>query len=230
MFSQLHTGDRIQHMLSLCISLGLHLAFLGWCLYRPAARFLAPSSVAFGRNGSAITELYWPSNGSGQAASVASHPKKSQTGRHQPSAGPLRWRQPSNDAAANARLLSKAEAEPGMGESPVSNQGRSAGSPFGMLFAASANGDEVRPALPVVYPDPGVRAADLQGIAEGDVIVEITIDESGTIVQKAMIRSMGPVIDAKVLAALENWRFRPATRNGAAIPSKQDVCYHFRPS
>jgi hypothetical protein len=30
-----------------------------------------------------------------------------------------------------------------------------------------------------------------------------------------------------VLEALENWRFRPATRNGIAIPSKQDVFYHF---
>ena len=27
--------------------------------------------------------------------------------------------------------------------------------------------------------------------------------------------------------ALDNWRFRPATRNGVAIASKQDVYYHF---
>jgi hypothetical protein len=26
---------------------------------------------------------------------------------------------------------------------------------------------------------------------------------------------------------LENWRFRPATRDGVAIPSKQDVYFHF---
>ena len=42
-----------------------------------------------------------------------------------------------------------------------------------------------------------------------------------------MIQSLAPAVDSKVLAALENWRFRPATRNGAPIASKQDVYYHF---
>jgi hypothetical protein len=43
------------------------------------------------------------------------------------------------------------------------------------------------------------------------------------------VQSLGPAIDAKVMAALENWRFRPATRDGVPIPSKQDVVYHFKP-
>jgi outer membrane biosynthesis protein TonB len=34
-------------------------------------------------------------------------------------------------------------------------------------------------------------------------------------------------VDAKVLTAVRNWRFRPATKNGIAIASKQDVYYHF---
>jgi hypothetical protein len=46
-------------------------------------------------------------------------------------------------------------------------------------------------------------------------------------VQKIVIQSLAPSIDGKVLEALDNWRFRPATRNGIAIPSKQDVFYHF---
>jgi hypothetical protein len=41
---------------------------------------------------------------------------------------------------------------------------------------------------------------------------------------------MTPAIDQKVLLALETWRFRPATRDGIPIPSKQDVHYHFKPS
>jgi hypothetical protein len=44
-----------------------------------------------------------------------------------------------------------------------------------------------------------------------------------------VLQSLGAAIDNKVLAALENWHFRPATRNGVAIPSKQDVYYHFKP-
>ena len=41
--------------------------------------------------------------------------------------------------------------------------------------------------------------------------------------QKIVLQSLGPAIDQKVLAALENWRFTPASKNGVPIPSKQDV-------
>jgi TonB family protein len=61
----------------------------------------------------------------------------------------------------------------------------------------------------------------------GDVVIEISIDETGTIVDKRVLVSLGPVIDAKVLAALETWHFQPAMRDGVAIASKQDVHYHF---
>jgi protein TonB len=90
-------------------------------------------------------------------------------------------------------------------------------------------GEEIRPALPAITSEPHVDSDDLRGVAEGNVVVEIVIDESGAIIRKSVVQSMGPAIDAKVLAALENWRFRPATRDGVPIPSKQDVVYHFKP-
>jgi TonB family protein len=105
-------------------------------------------------------------------------------------------------------------------------QARAAGSPLGTVLEGPLTGEEVRPALPVVSPDPHVAADELGGL-QGDVIVEVTIDEKGNIVQKVVIQSLAPAIDGKVLEALENWRFRPATRNGVAIASKQDVYYHF---
>ncbi len=105
-------------------------------------------------------------------------------------------------------------------------QVQAAGSPLGTVLEGPLAGEEVRPALPVVSPDPAVAAVELNGL-QGDVVVEVTIDEKGNIVQKVVIQSLAPAIDGKVLEALENWRFRPATRNGVAIPSKQDVYYHF---
>jgi TonB family protein len=89
-------------------------------------------------------------------------------------------------------------------------------------------GPDVRPALPVVSADPRIELSDLpEGMREGDEIVEITIDAQGNIVQKVVISSLSPTVDTKVLAALENWHFLPATRFGVPIPSKQDVHYHF---
>jgi TonB family protein len=105
-------------------------------------------------------------------------------------------------------------------------QARAAGLPLGTVLEGPLTGEEVRPALPVVSPDPHVAADELGGL-QGDVIVEVTIDERGNIVQKVVVQSLTPAIDGKVLEALENWRFRPATRNGAPIASKQDVYYHF---
>src|SRR5207244_12846753 len=87
---------------------------------------------------------------------------------------------------------------------------------------------DVRPALPIVSPDPRVEVADLpDGMRKGDEIIEITIDAQGNIVQEIVISSLSSTVDAKVLAALENWHFLPATRFGVPIPSKQDVHYHF---
>jgi TonB family protein len=74
---------------------------------------------------------------------------------------------------------------------------------------------------PVAYP------WELPG-SEGNVVVEITIDERGEIVRKTVLQSLGPKLDEKVMAALEGWHFHPATRNGVAIASKQDAIFHFR--
>jgi TonB family protein len=104
---------------------------------------------------------------------------------------------------------------------------RPAGSPLGTVLEGPLTGEEVRPALPVVSPDPHVAADDLGGL-QGDVVVEVTIDENGGVVQKVVVQSLTPTIDGKVLEALENWRFRPATRNGIPIWAKASLVMQAR--
>jgi periplasmic protein TonB len=104
-----------------------------------------------------------------------------------------------------------------------------AGSPEGSAFDGPAEGDEIRPAIPLPgsFADPKVSRWELPGGLQGDVIVEITIDNQGLVVEERLLQGMGHGIDEKVIAALRDWRFRPATRNGMAIPSKHDVHFHF---
>jgi periplasmic protein TonB len=104
-----------------------------------------------------------------------------------------------------------------------------AGARQGSAFDGPADGDEVKPALPLPgsFADPVVSRWELPGGAQGDVIVEITIDREGNVVEEKLLQGMGHGIDEKVIAALRDWRFRPATRNGVAIPSKHDVHFHF---
>ena len=91
----------------------------------------------------------------------------------------------------------------------------------------STSGSEARPALPLVFPDPAVFPWQVPNGLTGDVIVEVTIDEQGTVTETKLLQSLKPDIDEKVVAKVRNWRFRPATVDGVAISSRQDVHFHY---
>jgi protein TonB len=103
------------------------------------------------------------------------------------------------------------------------------GSRDGSAFAGPAEGDEVRPAIPLPgsFTDPLVSRWELPAGVEGDIIVELTIDDQGVVVDEKLLQGIGHGIDERVIAALRGRRYRPATRNGIAIPSKQDFYRHF---
>jgi TonB family protein len=206
----------------LIISIALHVVLLALLLRGRSAVFVAPASVRGGVTRSSVTPLYWPTASDGAGATGTPHSLKSSQARltfqkwggrelafaHQPVVG-----EPSASAKAGVGGAS----------------GPAAGSVYGSLLEGPSAGSEIRPALPVVTSEPVVSPEDLRGIVEGNVVIEITIDQAGNIVSKIVVASMGPAIDARVLAALENWHFRPATRDDVPIPSKQDVVYHFKP-
>ncbi len=102
-----------------------------------------------------------------------------------------------------------------------------AGSTAGSLYHGPAEGREARPALPLVFPDPSIYPWQLARGLQGDVIVEVTIDEQGNVTETRVLQSLQQDIDEKVIATLRNWRFKPATVDGVAISSRQDVHFHF---
>ncbi|MGC2697885.1 MAG: TonB family protein [Candidatus Angelobacter sp.] len=102
-----------------------------------------------------------------------------------------------------------------------------AGSSQGSGYDGPTSGDEVKPALPVAFQDLQIPRSELPSGLQGDVIVEITIDERGSVVEEKLLQGLGHGVDERVIAVLHDWRFRPATRNGIAIPSKHDVHFHF---
>jgi periplasmic protein TonB len=102
-----------------------------------------------------------------------------------------------------------------------------AGSELGSAIDGATTGDEVKPALPVVLQDLKIPRSELPGGVQGDVIVEITIDAQGNVVEEKLLQGLGHGVDERVIAVLRDQRYRPATRNGVAIPSKRDVHFHF---
>jgi TonB family protein len=210
MFAEIHFGRRRQR--DICLgSLGVHFLILGWMLHSPAPTFVSPSSGVSGNYGASLTPLYF-------SAPLGDLPERA--GRH------LVWtRLPKSKNVHPAPPIAKIELEE-EAKVPVASNQALAGMPFGSLSYGTVTGPEVRPALPVFSPDP-ILELELRNSVSGDVVVEITIDEAGNIVASQIVQSLGAQIDQRVLAAVLRWRFTPATRDGTAIASKQDVYYHF---
>jgi TonB family protein len=211
MFSSLAGNDRGSNR-TLTGSVIAHCVLLIAIVLPPRAIFISPSSTKAGVNGRGLTYIYFPAK-SGATASEA--------------AATQRLVLPRTAKAKKQPLKLSPMPEPEEAAKPeTASAAPPAGSVYGSSTIGAPVGEEVRPALRVTGSEPRVNADEFSGL-EGSVVIEITIDERGNIVAKNLLQSLNPDVDRKVLAALEDWHFLPATRDGVAIPSKEDVYYHF---
>jgi len=211
-------------------SLAAHGIVLAWLLHAPEPLLLQPSSVLFGQNGRSVTRLYWSTKNPDDSTHSSSD-RASEKYRHQRLGPKLTFKAPVQlaklPAPQDARDLSQPEDASKTQTLSAQGHGTPAGERYGSPYRGALFGDEVRPALPIATSDPVVYPWQLPTYG-GNEVIEISIDERGEIVKKTVLVSLGPDIDTKCLAALENWHFQPATRNGAPIPSKQDAIFPFR--
>ena len=182
---------------SLLVSLLIHCGVVYLWLHR-APVFVKPSSAAWGQHGQTENVTYFPAS---QALNAAA--KKT----------PLRF-----SLSAKPTLAKK---------NPETIAAPRAGTEYGSLSQGISSGTEARPALPLVFPDPAVFPWQLPKGLQGDVIVEVTIDEQGAVTETRLLQSLELGIDEKVVATVRNWRFKPATVDGVAISSRQDVHFHY---
>jgi len=210
MFLLLNFEGTRRHTISLAVSLASHLALLVWILHAPAALFIAPSSVTRGESGRSVTPIYF--GGSTGVTLKETRPR-------------LTWHRTKPQLAQLAPPDAKSQAGNEL-RPEVSSNLAPAGSPYGSLSFGTFVGPEIHPAWPVFAPEPALPS-DLKASITGDVVIEVTIDEQGVVVNTAMIHSLDPTLDQKVLAAVVQWRFHPATKDGVPIASKHDVYYHF---
>jgi TonB family protein len=231
MFAQLNpAGSRGQSRV-LAGSLVVHALLFAWLVHSPEPQLLTASSVALGRNGKVITEIYFPTQ-SPDDSTTNSPDRATEVYRHQRLGHQkLAWKpisaQPKLPLPSAPPSPSEAEDNSNTATLSKLGHGAPAGLSYGSLPGGKIYGDEIRPALPITTSDPVVYSWQ-RPESEGKEIIEITIDERGEIVRKTVLQSLGPEIDEKCLAALENWHFQPATQNGVPIPSKQDAIFPFK--
>jgi TonB family protein len=122
------------------------------------------------------------------------------------------------------RIQLNRKPRPALAPAPI--ESARSGSLNGSASSGPSKGIEATPAIPLMFPDPDIYPWQVNGL-QGDVIVEVTIDERGSVSDMRLLQSLKREIDEKCIATLRNWRFRPAMLDGVAIASRQDVHFHF---
>ena len=215
MFAELPPPNRKRWDFALLASFAVHIAGVLVMAHHSAPVFIMPSDVALGTPGSAGSVIYLAPVGVERAFHPPERPKLEL--RTAKSALPRPLRPPpdqndNEDGADSAKLDATA-----IGGSAIGSR----------IPGAPLTGHEVIPALPQVFPDPSISRTDLPAGVEGDVIVEVTIDERGNVVELKLIRGIGYGIEDRVLATLRQWHFRPASKDGVTIASQHIVTFHY---
>lgn len=212
-FSQTERPQRARWNSGFSASTALHAVLLFLVLYRPAI-FVKPATVVRGNRGTAT--LIYAAPQAPKETVAAAQPRLARARLQAPVTAA---RHPVEDDAPRKEVQSP--------DSRTQTASVLAGSPYGSSLYGETSGPEVRPAIPTNFPDPPVSRSEIPPGVTGDVIVEVTIDSTGIVTETKLLKGLGFGIEEKVIAAVQRWRFRPATRDGEPIPSKQDVHFHF---
>jgi protein TonB len=211
MFAQPPSSQRCWHA-SLLVSFVVHCVAVYFLVRPPRPIFVTPSQLAFGHGGTSTELVFFSQRGSSASQVSTAMPEKRQL------------------ALCRARARRKPSPKPAALDpvnAPPAAESARAGSPYGSLAHGPTSGHDVRPALPIVFPDPAILPWQIPSGIEGNVIVEVTIDAQGNVTETRVLQGLGHGIEEKCVAAVRSWRFRPAMMDGRPIPSQQDVYFHF---
>ena len=77
------------------------------------------------------------------------------------------------------------------------------------------------------FPRPKPDLSPLAHCAAGDVVLDITITADGKVTDIHLAQSLSPAIDQTVIATVQQWTFRPATKDGQPVASEQELHFHY---
>jgi len=94
---------------------------------------------------------------------------------------------------------------------------------FRHIYGFSPNHD-YQLAVRTVGEVPSISAADLPPHFQQYVMVEITIDTNGRVAEARIVAGMvDPAIERTLLSAIREFKYSPAKRDGAPIPSQLEI-------
>jgi protein TonB len=135
---------------------------------------------------------------------------------------------PSRKPAPPASVASSAEGDLGQSGTPAPVSLEQARGPASSQTAAGPSG-ATRGVAVLARFDPIYPAAALRRRLEGDVTLQIEIDERGSLEHAGVIRSSGyNILDEAAVAAVHKWTFAPAVEDGRPKRANAELPISFR--
>src|ERR1700691_2018155 len=152
------------------------------------------------------TALYYSANVDGGSPKAVATPKKKRpTNAQAPSSQPV-------IASAPVAAAQTAQAQTGLiSQQQLPTLGTGEGS------------DDAEPALPLFHPHPPIADRSLLPVKEQDVVVDVAISALGDVTDEKLVHGLGNGLDQVVLDTVKGWHFRPATLNGTAVASMEEI-------
>lgn len=198
------------------VSVAAHLALLAAIVFHnPKAIEISPAWLAHGDGSHTYKLVYFPPDANNDTP---------------PDPAKLQFPLQANKQRPKPKTQKPApepQPSPVIADAEASDHNSHAGSPLGTMIDGPITGHEVHVAYPTVYPDPPVDRAELPRDLVGDVVIEVTIDSAGNVVETKIVQAIGHGIDEKIEATLRRWHYQPATLDGTPVASRHDVHFHF---
>jgi TonB family protein len=214
LFSGLPTPTPTRRYRAIAPCVVLHLGVLAAIIFhRPAMREVNPVWLAYGDGSHTYRVTYLPPDAEDSTP---------ETKLILPRNASARRKHPRSSAAKPPDHHEQAPLD-----AEAADRSARAGSPLGTMIDGPIVGHDVHVAYPIVFPDPPVDRSHLPPEVNGDVVIEVTIDSAGNVVETHVLRAIGYGIDEKIVATLRQWHYQPATLDGVPVASKHDVYFHF---
>ena len=124
------------------------------------------------------------------------------------------------------RIASKSDAK--VAESvPEKSVAPSADKGLGSAAQSGFGDGEINMAQLTYFPHPKPDLSSLARGTQGDIILNAVIDEHGKISDLTLLKGLGKPVDDQVIAAVRQWTYSPATKNGVPVPSEQELHFHY---
>jgi TonB family protein len=116
----------------------------------------------------------------------------------------------------------------GTGVGDGNGAGVGLGSVAGIGGGLYGNGTGLVAPRPIYDPEPEYSDEARRNKFQGDVVLWVVIGSDGAPRDIRVQRSLGMGLDEKAVAAVKNWRFQPAMKDGRAVTVQVSIEVNFR--